>query len=76
MRDCGATKNARCRFGYRYTVYHTENSNHPDQNIDIVWHKRRMISTIILRNIIFLKKERNYHETIYNGAIGVKNFLG
>jgi len=23
---------------------------------------------------MFLKKKRNYHETIYDGAIGIKNF--
>ena len=27
----------------RYTVYHTENSNHLDQNIGTIWHKRSMI---------------------------------
>jgi len=26
----------------------------------------------MLRNIIFLKKKRNYHESIYDGAIGIK----
>jgi len=27
----------------RYTVYHTENSNHLDQNIGIIGHKRSML---------------------------------
>ena len=26
-----------------YMVYHTENSNHFDQNICIIWHKRSML---------------------------------
>jgi len=26
----------------------------------------------MLRNIIFFKKKRNYHESIYDGAIGMK----
>jgi len=41
MRNCGVTKNVVCRC--RNTVYHTENSNHLDQNIGISWHKRRML---------------------------------
>jgi len=28
---------------FRYTVYHTENGNHLDQNIGIIWHKRSML---------------------------------
>jgi len=39
MRNCGVTKNVVCR----YTVYHTENSNHLDQTIGIIWHKRSML---------------------------------
>jgi len=26
----------------------------------------------MLRNTMFLKKKRNYHETLYDGAIGIK----
>jgi len=43
MRHCGVTKNVVCRCSCRYTVYHTENSNHLDQNIGIIWHKRSML---------------------------------
>jgi len=43
MRNCGVTKNVVCRCSCRYTVYHTENINHLDQNIGIIWHKRSML---------------------------------
>jgi len=43
MCNCRATKNVVCRCSCRYTVYHTENSNHLDQNIGIIWHKRSML---------------------------------
>jgi len=40
-RNCWVTKNVVCRC-CRYTVYHTENSNHLEQNTGIIWHKRSM----------------------------------
>jgi len=43
MRNCGVTKNVVCRCSCRYTVYHTENNNHLDQNTGIIWHKRSML---------------------------------
>jgi len=43
MRNCGDTKNVVCGCGCRYTVYHTENSNHLDQHIGILWHKCSML---------------------------------
>jgi len=43
MRNCGVTKNVVCRWSCRNTVHHTENSNHLDQNIGIIWHKRSML---------------------------------
>ena len=43
MRNCGVTKSVVCRCSCRYTVYHTENSNHLDQNIGIIWHKHNML---------------------------------
>ena len=43
MRNCWVTKNIVCRCSCRYTVYHTENSNHLEQNIGIIWHKRGML---------------------------------
>jgi len=57
MRNCGVTKNVVFGCSCRYTVYHTQNNNHLDQNIGIIWHKRSMLVTIILRNIMFLKKK-------------------
>jgi len=32
-----------CRFSWRDMFYRTENSNHFDQNIFIIWHKRSML---------------------------------
>jgi len=43
MCNCGVTKTVVCRCRCRYAVYHTENSNHLDQNIGIIWHKRSML---------------------------------
>jgi len=43
MRNCGVTKNVVCRCNGRYTVHHTENSDHLDQNIGIIWHKRSVL---------------------------------
>jgi len=42
MRNWGVTKNV-CSCSSRYTVYHIENSNHLDQNIGLIWHKRSML---------------------------------
>jgi len=71
MRKCGVTKNVVCRCSCRYMVYHTQNSNHLDQNIGKIWHKRSML---VNKNIpeMFLKKKINNHKTIYDGAIGIK----
>jgi len=43
MRNCGVTKYVVCRCSCSYTVDHTENCNHLDQNIGIIWHKRSML---------------------------------
>jgi len=43
MRNVGVTKNVVCRCSCRYTVYHTENYNHLDQNTGIIWHKGSML---------------------------------
>ena len=43
MRNCGVTKNVVFGYSCRYTVYHTQNNNHLDQNIGTIWHKRRML---------------------------------
>jgi len=32
-----------CRCSRRYTLYHTENSNHLDQNFGIIWRRRSML---------------------------------
>jgi len=62
MRDCGVTKNVVCRCSCRYMAYHTKNSNHLDQNICIIWHKRSMLvndnnAECGLWNMMFLKKK-------------------
>jgi len=43
MRNCGVRKNVVFGNSCRYTVYHTQNNNHLDQNIGIIWHKRGML---------------------------------
>ena len=43
MRNSRITKNVVCRCSCRYTLYHTQNNNHLDQNIGIIWHKRSML---------------------------------
>jgi len=40
MRNCGVTKGVVCRCSCKDMAYHTEISNHLDQNIGIIWHKR------------------------------------
>jgi len=70
--NCGVAKNVGCRCRCRYTVYHTENSNHLEQNNGTIWHQRSMLVNDNMLNIMFLKNKRNYHETTYDGAIGIK----
>jgi len=72
MRNCGVTKNVVCRCGCRYRVYHIENSNHLDQNIGIIWHKRSMLVSGNTAEYNVSQEKRNYHETIYNGATVIK----
>jgi len=43
MRNCRVTKNVVFGYNCKYTVYHTQNNNHLDQNIGIIWRKRRML---------------------------------
>jgi len=33
------------------------------------------LATPLLRNIMFRKKKRNYHETIHDGAVGMTSRL-
>jgi len=77
MRNCGVTKNAVCRWSWRYTVCNTENGNHLDQNIGIVWHKRRMLlnDNTAEHNVSQEKKKlsRNYPQWRYRRK---RNFLG
>jgi len=44
MSNCGVTTNVVFGYSCRYTVHHTQNNNHVDQNIGIIWHKRRMLA--------------------------------
>jgi len=77
MRNSGVTKNVVCRCSCRYTVYHTENSNHLDQTIGIMWHKRSMSVNDNTEeyNVSQEKKKisRNYLQWRYRHKI---NFLG
>ena len=43
MRNRGVTKNVVFGYSCRYAVYHTQNNNHLDQNIGIIWHKCSML---------------------------------
>jgi len=43
MRNCGVTKNVVFGYNCRYTVYRTQNNNHLDQHIGIIWHKRSIL---------------------------------
>jgi len=43
MRNSGVTKNFVFGYSCRYTIYHTQNNNHLDQNIGVIWHKRRIL---------------------------------
>jgi len=71
MRNCGVTKNVVCRCSCRYTVYHTENSQNLDQNIGMMWHKHSML--VNDNTVDYVSQEKkNYHDTIYDGAIGIK----
>jgi len=72
MRNCGVTNNVVCRCSCRYTVYHTENSNHLDQTIGIIWHKRIMLVNDNTAEYNVSRKKRNYHEAIHHGPTGVK----
>ena len=70
MRNYGVTKNVVCRC--KYTVYHTKNSNHLDQTIGIIWHKRSMLVNDNTAEYNVSQEKRNNHETNYDGAIGIK----
>ena len=76
MRNCGVTKNVVFGYSCRYTVCHTQNNNHLDQNISIIWHKRSMLVNDNTAEYNVSQEKRNYHETIHDGAIGMKSRLG
>jgi len=66
-----------CRCSCRYTLYHTQNSNHLDQNIGIIWHKRSLLvnDNTVGYNVSQEKKtlSRNYLRWRYRRK---RNFLG
>ena len=72
MRNCGVTKNVVCRCSCRYTVYHTEKNNQLDQTIAIIWRKRSMLVNDNTAEYNISQEKRNYHKTIYDGPIGIK----
>jgi len=80
MRNCGVTKHVVCNSAWcscTYTVYHTENSNHLDQNIGIIWHKHNMLvnDNAVEYNAAQEKKKQsqNYLRRRYRHK---RNFLG
>jgi len=60
-----------CRFSCRYTLYQTENSNHLDQN-SIIWHKCSILVNDNTAEYNVSQEKKNYCETIYDGAISIK----
>jgi len=67
-----ATKNVVCRCCCRYTLHHIKNSNHLGQNIGIIWQKRSMLVNDNTAEYNVSHEKRDHHETIYDGAIGIK----
>jgi len=68
MRNYGVTKDVVCRCSCRYTLYHTQNSNHREQNVGIIWRKRSMLVNDNTAEYNVSQEKRNNHETIYDGA--------
>jgi len=50
---------------------HTQNNNHLDQNIGIIWHKRSMSVNNNTAEYNVPQGKRNDHETIHDGAVGM-----
>jgi len=71
MRNCGVTKYVVFGYSCRYTIYHTQNNSHLDQNIAIIWHKRRMLANdnTVEYNVSQEKK------TIHDGVISMTSWL-
>jgi len=71
MRNCRVTKNVVFGHSCRYTVYHTQNNYHLDQNIGIIsliWHK---CSILVNNNTPEYNVSQDKKETIHDGAIGM-----
>ena len=50
----------------------TQNDNHLDQTMGIIWHKRNMlVSDNTAEYNVSQEKKRNYHETIHDGTVGM-----
>jgi len=75
MLNCEVTKNVVFGYSCRYTVYYTQNNNHLEQNIGIIWHKRRMFVSDNTTEYNVSQKKRNYHETIHDGPTGMTSPL-
>jgi len=71
MRNCGVTENVVFGYSCRYTVYHTQNNNHVDQNIGIIWHKRSILVKDNTAEYNVSQEKKNYYQTMYDGAIGM-----
>jgi len=78
MHNCRVTKNVVFGYSCRYTVYHTQNNNHLDQNIGIIWHKRSMLvnDNTAEYNVSQKKKlSRNYPRWHYRHENRLVDFL-
>ena len=62
LHSCTVTKNVVFGYSCRYTVYHTHNNNHLDQNIGIIWCKRRILVNDNTAEYNVSQEKRNYHE--------------
>ena len=77
MHNCRVTRNVVCRCSCRYTVYHTENNNHIDHNIGIIWHKLSMLINDSTVECNVSQEKKRQSRTYLRWRYGHKrNFLG
>jgi len=55
--------------------YHTQSSNHLDQNINLNKHKLSLLVNDCSVECNVSQHKKNYHETIHDGAIRIKGTI-
>jgi len=55
--------------------YHTQNSNHLDQNIGLKKHKLSLLANDNIAKCKASQKKRNYHQNIHDGAMNIKETI-